>query len=36
MPQQAANSNMDYCSSGFHHLDRVAKPRALGLKAKGK
>src|SRR4051812_1320051 len=34
MAQQAGVSDMDYCSSGFHHLDRVAKPRALGLKAK--
>jgi hypothetical protein len=34
MAQQAVDSNMDYRSSGFHHLDRVAKPGSLGLKAK--
>jgi hypothetical protein len=36
MAQQAVDSDMDYCRSGFHDLDRVAKPRALGLKAKSK
>jgi hypothetical protein len=36
MARQAEDSNLDYCSVGFHHLDRLAEPRALGLKAKGK
>jgi hypothetical protein len=36
MAQQALDSNMHYCNFGFHHLDRVANSRALGLKVKGK
>jgi hypothetical protein len=37
MARQAEDSNLDYCSFGFHHhLDRLAEPCALGLKAKGK
>jgi hypothetical protein len=28
------DSNLDYCSFVFHHLDYLAEPRALGLKAK--
>jgi hypothetical protein len=36
MARQAEDSNLDYCSFGFHHLDHLAEPRALGLKAKGK
>jgi hypothetical protein len=34
MAQQAVASDMDYCSSGFRHLDRVAKPGALAMKTK--
>jgi hypothetical protein len=34
MAQQIGDSNRDYCSFGFHHLDHFAKSRALGLKAK--
>jgi hypothetical protein len=33
MARQAQDSNLDYCSFGFHHLGYLAEPRALGLKA---
>jgi hypothetical protein len=32
MARQAGYSVMDYCSSDFPHLDRVAKPRPLALR----
>jgi hypothetical protein len=32
MAQQAVASDMDYCGSGFCHLDRVARPGALAMK----
>jgi hypothetical protein len=34
MAQQAENPDIDYFSSGLPHLDRIAEPRTLGLKAK--
>jgi hypothetical protein len=36
MAQQVQNSDLDYCSPDFPHLDRVAEPFTLGLNAKAK
>jgi hypothetical protein len=32
MAQEAANPNMDYCSSNFPHLDCLAESRTLAVK----
>ena len=32
MARSAEDLNLGYCSSGFHHLDHLAEPRALALK----